>query len=64
MFLQGTTSHFADLFEEPVWLSQLAYLSDIFSHLNELNLGLQGLSVNGFDVQDKICALLKKIGVI
>ncbi|XP_061602956.1 zinc finger BED domain-containing protein 5-like [Cololabis saira] len=44
LFLQGTTSPFADLFEEHVWLCQLAYLSDIFSRLNELNLGLQGLS--------------------
>ncbi|XP_073689549.1 zinc finger BED domain-containing protein 5-like [Garra rufa] len=61
LFLQGTTSPFADLFEEPVWLSQLAYLSDIFSRLNELNLGLQGLSVNVFDVQDKINALIKKL---
>ncbi len=44
-----------------MWLSQLAYLSDIFSRLNKLNLGLQGLSINAFDVQDKINALLKKL---
>lgn len=58
--MQGTTSHFSDLFEEPVWLSHLAYLSDSFSRLNELNLGLQGLSVNVFDVQEKISALIKQ----
>lgn len=40
-------------FEHTIWLSQLAYLSDIFSHLNDLNLGLQGLSVNVFDVKEK-----------
>ncbi|XP_059362102.1 zinc finger BED domain-containing protein 5 [Carassius carassius] len=61
MFLQDTNFPLSDIFEDTVWLSQLAYLSDIFSHLNELNLGLQGLSINVFDVQDKINALLKKL---
>lgn len=61
MFLQDTNFPLSDIFEDTVWLSQLAYLSDIFSRLNELNLGLQGLSINAFDVQDKINALLKKL---
>ncbi|KAK1901737.1 Zinc finger BED domain containing protein 5 [Dissostichus eleginoides] len=45
----------------PDGLNQLAYLSDIFSRLNDLNLGLQGLSINVFDVQDKINTMLKKL---
>ncbi len=61
MFLQDTNFPLSDIFEDTVWLSQLAYLSDIFSRLNKLNLGLQGLSINAFDVQDKINALLKKL---
>lgn len=61
MFLQDTNFPLSDIFEDAVWLSQLAYLSDIFSRLNDLNLGLQGLSINVFDVQDKINALLKKL---
>lgn len=61
IFLHDTNFPLSDNFEDTVWLSQLAYLSDIFSRLNELNLGLQGLSINVFDVQDKINALLKKL---
>lgn len=61
VFLQDKNFTLSHLFEDTVWLSELAYLSDIFSRLNELNLGLQGLSVNVFDVQDKISAAVKKM---
>ena len=61
MFLQDTNFSLSDIFEDAVWLSQLAYLSDILSRLNKLNLGLQGLAINVFDVQDKMNALLKKL---
>ena len=37
------------------------YLGDIFSRLNELNLGLQGLSATMFNVRDKIEAMIKKL---
>jgi hypothetical protein len=36
-----TDHHFHLSYE---FLTQLAYLGDVFSHLNDLNLGLQGLS--------------------
>ena len=36
-------------------------MSDIFPRLNDLNLGLQGLSITVFDVNDKINAMLKKL---
>ncbi|XP_075325271.1 LOW QUALITY PROTEIN: zinc finger BED domain-containing protein 5-like [Odontesthes bonariensis] len=61
MFLQDKTFPLSHLSEDTVWLSELAYLSDIFLRLNDLNLGLQGLSVNVFDVKDKISAALKKM---
>lgn len=61
MFLQDKNFPSSDVSEDTVWLSQLAYLSDIFSRLNELNLGLHGLSISVFDVQDKINAMLKKL---
>ncbi len=61
MFLQDKNFPLSDVFEDTVWLSELAYLSDICSRLNDLNLGLQGLSVNVFDMQDKINAMLKKM---
>lgn len=43
-----------------MWLSRLEYLSDTFCRLNELNLGLRGLSITVFDVQNKISAMLKQ----
>ncbi|KAI6651900.1 Zinc finger BED domain-containing protein 5-like [Oopsacas minuta] len=61
MFLQDKQSSLLHLFENSEWLSQLAYLSDIFSRLKELNLGLQGLSITVFDVNDKINAMVKKL---
>lgn len=61
MFLQDKNFPSSDVSEDTVWLSQLAYLSDIFSRLNEHNLGLHGLSISVFDVQDKINAMLKKL---
>ena len=61
MFLQDKNVPASGVFDDTVWLSQLAYLSDIFSRMNELNLGLQGLSTSAFDVQDKISAMLKKL---
>jgi zinc finger BED domain-containing protein 5/7/8/9 len=46
-------------FGDNLWLSQLAYLADIFARLNELNCSLQG-DVTVFDVRDKINAMVKK----
>lgn len=44
------------------WLATLAYLSDIFkTHLNTLNLSLQGLHVSIIEVDDKIEAMMKKL---
>ncbi|VVC46493.1 Ribonuclease H-like domain, partial [Cinara cedri] len=41
------------------WLASLAYLSDIFAHLNIINLSLQGSHVTIFKVEDKIEAMIK-----
>lgn len=54
-------AHFLDFLNDEDWLKRLAYLSDIFSFLNTLNLALQGKDVHKFYVQDKIEATLKKI---
>ncbi|KAL4136257.1 hypothetical protein QTP88_007808 [Uroleucon formosanum] len=43
------------------WLATLAYLSDIFTHLNALNLSLQGTHITIFKVEDKIEAMIKKL---
>ena len=44
------------------WVSHMTGLSGwCFSHLNDLNLGLQGLSATIFSVWDKIEAMIKKL---
>ena len=42
-------------------LAYLAYLGDVFSRLNDPNLGLQGFSTTIFNVRDKIEAMIKKL---
>ncbi|XP_004442894.1 PREDICTED: protein FAM200A [Ceratotherium simum simum] len=42
VFLIEKQSHLATIFEDDIWVTKLAYLSDIFGILNELNLKLQG----------------------
>lgn len=41
------------------WLIILAYLGEVFPYLNELNLGLQGMSTTIFNVQDKVEAMIR-----
>ena len=52
--------HLKDRFHDFYWLAKLAYLADIFCVLNELNLSLQGTTINIFKVQDKVEAIMKK----
>ncbi|XP_028314934.1 zinc finger BED domain-containing protein 5 [Gouania willdenowi] len=60
VFFVDKTFELSDRFCDFVWLSTLAYLADIFEHLNGLNLSLQGKSVTVFQVQNKIEASIKK----
>ncbi|XP_022908280.2 zinc finger BED domain-containing protein 5-like [Onthophagus taurus] len=46
---------------DSTWLSKLAYLADIFSILNGLNLSLQGKDISLFHVQDKVNASIEKL---
>lgn len=39
----------------------LAYVTDIFGKLNELNTGMQGKNTNIFQLSDRITAFMKKI---
>jgi hypothetical protein len=43
------------------WLAVLAYMADIFTHLNALNLSMQGEGITIFNVEDKIEAVIKKL---
>lgn len=54
-------SSFLDCVTDENWLKRLAYLADIFSALNTLNLTLQGKDTHMFLVQDKIEAMIVKL---
>ena len=53
--------HLSDRLRDHEFLTRLAYLGDVFSRLNDLNLGLQGLPATIFNVWDKIEAMIKKL---
>ena len=61
LFLIDINSPFQNLFCDDVWLSKLAYLADIFRFPNELNLSLQGATVDIFQVSDKINSTVRKL---
>lgn len=51
---------FKNRFHNVNWLATLAYISDIFEFLNNLNMALQGNNVIIFKVQNKMEAVKKK----
>uniref|UniRef100_K7FH88 BED-type domain-containing protein n=1 Tax=Pelodiscus sinensis TaxID=13735 RepID=K7FH88_PELSI len=51
----------SDRLTDFLWLSRVAYLADIFTKLNEVNLLLQGKNVNLFNAKDKILSLSRKL---
>ena len=48
-------------FSDAMFQIRLAYLADLFSHLNSLNLKLQGVDVNILGLRDKIAAFIAKL---
>jgi hypothetical protein len=60
MFLQDPKSEYAIYFCDPVWLLKLAFLADLFDHLN-LNKSLQGTEGNILTAKDKIKGFITKI---
>jgi hypothetical protein len=61
VFFTDHNFHLSDRLHDDGFLTLLAYLDDVFSHLDDLNLGLQGLSATIFNVRDKIEAMIKKL---
>ncbi|XP_072375823.1 zinc finger BED domain-containing protein 5-like [Diabrotica undecimpunctata] len=64
VFLMETNFELRDRLLDELWLTTLAYLTDIFNRLNDLNLSLQGKSHNRFSVNDKINAFIKKCNMM
>ncbi|KAF2901803.1 hypothetical protein ILUMI_04386 [Ignelater luminosus] len=58
---QNNKEKFIELLSNPSWLMNLAYLADIFTKCNEVNLSLQGKSVTVFNTRDKIASFERKL---
>ena len=50
-------------FHNEEFVVMLAYLADVFGHLNNMNLSLQGRDVTVCDDRDKLAGLIARIGV-
>lgn len=60
-FLSNVDSPLAVHLSDDEWCAKLAYLSDIFTHINELNKSMQGLSSSILTYTDKIAAFTSKL---
>lgn len=60
-FLNNKNSDLKNYFCDSKWLIKLAYLVDIFTMLNNLNLSMQGKNFDIFDQSKKIASFKKKI---
>ncbi|XP_068239754.1 protein FAM200C-like [Palaemon carinicauda] len=60
-FLRNQGSEIADHFENREFILSLAYLADVFMHLNELNVSMQGTAMNMITAREKLSALTKKL---
>ena len=65
LFVKEINEDYISFLVDDIWLSTrtLAYLSDVFSKLNELNLSLQGNSMTVLNAHDKIKGFEKKLGL-
>ena len=48
-------------FQDPTWVRDLAFLSDLMSHLNRLNLSLQGKDLLITNMADRVKAFVKTL---
>ena len=60
-FLREKGSEFADDFADGTFIAILAYLVDIFGHLNDVNVSLQGTAVTIIDATERINAFRSKM---
>jgi len=62
-FLRQRGSGIAEHFENEKFILSLAYLADIFSHLNELNTSIQGTGMNMITAREKMSAFTNKLPI-
>ena len=61
VFFTDHNFHLSDLLHDDEFLTRLAYLGDVSSRLNDLNLGLKRLSATIINLRDQIEAMIKKL---
>ena len=61
IFLREYQNNFEEKFEDEVFILSLSYLDDIFSHLNDINMFMQGMYANNILCTEKIEAFKKKL---
>ena len=61
IFLKEENHALATTFEDEVFLTQLAYLCDIFAKLNLLSISLQGKDTHLLQLHDKITGFKRKL---
>ena len=61
LFLYDKSFQGREWFNNFSWLAIVAYMSDIFVYLNELNLSLHGKSVTIFKVEGKVEDMIMKL---
>ena len=60
-FLNEKQSSLSVDFEREEFIHGLAYMADIFGHMNDTNLSIQGTTVNMMDAAERLQALLAKL---
>ena len=60
-FLEDRNSDLVVCFESVEFIQMTAYLADIFNHLNELNLSLQGKEMNMVKASEKLKSFIAKL---
>jgi hypothetical protein len=63
MFLREKENNLCEEFETQSFIVSLAHLADIFSHLNDLNISLQGSEVTVLDANEKTAAFQQKLAI-
>jgi len=61
LFIIDKKNDLSHYFQDKKWVARLAYLSNIFSYINELKLKLQGPNTTIFNVWDKLESFKKKL---
>ena len=62
-FFEKTKTTYVSYFTMEMFVVMFAYLPNVFSHLNDMNLSLQGRDVTVSNVKDKLARLTARMGV-